>query len=311
MRRTSLVPCILVLLTLATACNPKNKGFEHYWVISQELDVLTSAPRERKVAGTLKFGDEVVGREPNLGAVIPKEWLEIKFGDGRGFVDRTHLGDKAMIDEMNGLIASVKESQVQATGETRKKTPFRLRPSTSSQMIELLKKPAKVEVFERVVVDKEKKGTSGKDVWYKVRLEDGRTGYVPDVISLSTPGALDQYTAARETVAWRELGEKEDPASGSKGKEYIVAYISAGTPVDVDFSRIELYTFDPKSRQYATSLAKGGILGKLPITVKDGDDGMKIIEVRLLAKDKPGKFLIQEYSYPKPIKMIREYETDK
>ncbi|MFA5812127.1 MAG: SH3 domain-containing protein, partial [bacterium] len=261
MRRITLVTCMLALLTFATACDPKNKGFEHYWVISQEVDVVTLAHTENKVLGTLKFGDEVLGRKPNLGAVFPKQWLEVKFGNGRGYVDRTNLGDKAMIDEMNNLIASVKESQVQGVGETRKRIPLRLRPSSSSPLIEIIKKPAKVEVFERAVVEKEKKGTSGKEVWYKVRVEDGRIGYVPDMISLVTPSELNQYTAAREAVAWREIDEKEDPATGAKGKEYIVAYLSAGTPIDVDFSRIELYTYDPKSSQYATSLAKGGLLG--------------------------------------------------
>ncbi|MFA4875023.1 MAG: hypothetical protein WC690_06740, partial [bacterium] len=86
MRRITLVTCMLALLTFATACDPKNKGFEHYWVISQEVDVVTLAHTENKVLGTLKFGDEVLGRKPNLGAVFPKQWLEVKFGNGRGYV---------------------------------------------------------------------------------------------------------------------------------------------------------------------------------------------------------------------------------
>lgn len=299
----------LVLLTILTTCS-KGDGFEPYWVVSQKLDVFASATKGNDVIATLKFGDEVSGREPNLGSWVPKHWLEIRLDQRRGYVDRTNLADKATIDAMQVLIEGVEGHQVQGLGETLKKTPFQLGPSLSSPLIELLKEPAKVEIFERVVVDQQNKGTSRKGFWYKVRLEDGRVGYVSDRFRLLTPAELNPYTAVRKPIAWRELREQEAPKGGGGCKDYVVAYISEGAPIDVDFTRFEVYTCNPATGQYGTTLAKGALVGKLPLTVKDGEEGQKIIEVRQALKDKPGKLLVQEYSFPEPVKMVREYEAD-
>lgn len=309
MKTTPLFHCLVILIALTASC-AKPDGYAQYWVVSRELKVFASATKGNDVIATLKFGDEVQGREPNLGSWVPKHWLEIRFEGRRGYVDRTGLADKATIDAMQALVEGVKDLQVQGLGVTSKKTPFQLGPSPTSTVIELLKEPEKVEIFERLVVDQQNKGTSRKGFWYKVRLEDGRVGFVSDRFRLATPAELNPYTAVRRAVAWRVLREREDPKTGSRGNEYVVAYVSEGTPVDVDFTRIEVYSFNPATRQYGTLFAKGGLSGKLPLTVQEGEEGGKIIEVRQALKDKPGKLLVQEYSFPDPVKLLREHEVD-
>lgn len=310
MKKIALFPLLLAVLAGMLSCSQEGDGGDPFWVLSGKLEVYASATKGNDVLKTLKFGDEVRGREPNLGTWVGKQWIEVAYDNGRGYADRTNLGDKATMDAMKALIDGARGSQVQGVGETYKKTPFRLGPSADAKQIELLKDPAKVDVFERILVDKEGKGKAGKEVWYKVRLDDGRVGFITDRFRLAPPAVLNQYTAARKAVAWRELGEKRDPETGRRGMEYIVAYTSAGLPIDVDFSRIELYSIDPKTGQYGTKLAKSALAGKLPLIIKDGEGGRKIIEIRQIAKGKPGKLLVQEYSYPDPVKMIKEVEID-
>lgn len=311
MKKRFLLTCLFALSTLFTSCTSVDNGFDHYWVTSGKLNVHKSANRMADVIGKLKFGDEILGHESNLGVLVPKQWLEIKYGDGYGYVERSRICDKATIDKMKKLAADVKESQVQGTGLTGKKTPLRVGPSKSFKLIERIKKPANIEVFDRVVVDRKDKDKTRKEVWHKVRLEDGRVGYTHSSnVRLVPPREINQYTSIRKTVAWQELGEKRDPETGAEGKEYIVAYLSQGTPINADFSRIELYTFDPATGRYGTALARSGLMGKLPLAVKDAGDGKKIIEIRQIKKKKPGKLLIQEYSFPSPIKMVKEYEID-
>ena len=303
--------CLLALLAMLPSCGKKADGFTSSWVISKKLEVYPHPKKEGDILKTLSFGDEVRVREPNLGSWVGKQWIEVAYDRIRGFADRTNLGDEATIGEMKELAAGAKESQVQGAGETYKKTPFRLGPAADARQVEVLKDPERIEILERIIIDQEGRGKTGKAVCYKVRLEDGRVGYISDRFRLVPPAALNAYTAARKAVAWRELGEKRDPASGAKGKEYIVAYTSAGLPIDIDFSRIELYTVDPKTGQYGTTLAKSALQGKLPLVVKDGAGGGKIVEIRQVAKGKPDKLLVEEYSYPNPVKMVKAYEIDR
>ncbi len=301
----------LVLLSLLAGCG-KADGYEPSWVVSRELKVFASATKGNDVIKTLQFGDEVQWREHNLGSWVPKHWLEIRVDQGRGYVDRAGLADKATIDQMRELMEGVKELQVQGVAETLRKTPVRLAPSPDAKQIELLKDPAKVELFERIVVKPEGQGAAkaGRTVWYKARLEDGRVGFITDRFRLLPPASLNAYTAVRRPMAWQELRTQSGPKGGDACKDYVVAYVSEGTPLDVDFTRIEVYTCNPATRQYGTTFAKGGLLGELPLTAKEGEEGGKVIEVRQALKEKPGRLLVQEYSFPEPVKVLREYEAE-
>lgn len=304
--------CAVATLMLTGACGPKDKYFGQYWVTTGEANVLKSPKLTSEAIGKMKFGEEFTGRIENQGPFIPKELMQIKYGQGIGYIERGKIGDEAKIDAMKELMDSAKESQVQITGVTTKKTPFRMGPSRDSVLIEYMKDPANVEMFDRMIVTKETKSGPKKEVWYKVRLEDGRVGYVyTSNVKFTTPREISQYTDVRKPVSWHLLRERTDEATGEKRRDYLVSYMSLEAQGDVDYTRIELYTPDLKTGAYSTQLANSTLNGILPIIIRDEGDGKKIIELRELAKGKPDKLRVTEYSFPNPIKIVKQYEIDK
>ena len=86
-----------------------------------------------------------------------------------------------------------------------------------------------------------------------------------------------------------------------------MTYWSVGSDVDTDFTRVELYTYEPRSKQYATALAKSGLYGLLPVTITDAGNARKLIEIREHPHGDAQKIHVMQYSYPSPIKIVKEY----
>jgi len=299
---------LLVLLSVVlSSCKPAGKYQDHFWVIAESATLSERPVATSKVLQTLKFGAEVACREQNPSYSVPKGWVEAISGDVRGFMEKRAMAGKDMYEAIQGLMDGAKNVSVEATGLARKKASLRLKPEKDAFVVGRLKEPAKVGVLERIVVTVGEGEKATKQIWYKIRLDDGRAGFVMrSDLQLIPPGELNAYTSVRTPVTWYTLGEKTDPATGAKGNDYLVTYAAVGSDVDTDFTRVEIYLYDPRTKQYATALARSGLYGTLPVKITDAGDNGKMIELRESPNGDVKKIHVMQYSYPSPIKLVKE-----
>lgn len=310
MKKLSVFITILLFLVLAACKASDNKHTNTMWVIASSADVHEKPDVFSDAIDTVKFGDSVTGLDEKFRFGIPDDWLQIKLPSGKlGYVQIKYLADKTKLEKMDALLDLIETKQAQASGTTGRKAPIRLGPGRDAELIEVMRTPQNFDVYDKVTTTHTHNNREKKEVWYLVKLVDGRAGYIHSLnIKLVPPPDINMYTQGRKAVAWHMLREKEDAESGRKGRDYITAYAGTALSPGADFDRIEIYNYDPKIGAYSTSFAKSGIKGLLPLNVIDTDGGGKIIKVRLMKKNEPGSVTIQEYSFPNPIKMVREYD---
>lgn len=302
----------LAILTLFAAllfsCKPADKYQDRFWVTTSSANIYERPTITSKVLKELKFGSDVYCRDKNPSYTIAKGWVEAKVGDVRGFIERRVISGEDLYKEIRGLMDEAKGVPAQAAGLTAKKAYLRLKPDNAAFIIQQLKEQNNAEVLERIVLTIGDKEKPKKQVWYKVRLADGRVGFVTRFsFQMTPPAEINNYTSIRVPVSWYKLSEKQDLETGERGGDYLVTYASVDSDVDTDFTRIELYTYNLNAHQYATSLAKSGLYGILPIKIIDEGDGRKIIEIREHPRGDPKRVHVMQYSFPSPIKIVKEY----
>jgi len=308
MSRISHAAILVVLSVFVSSCQPVDQYQDQFWVISDSAKIYERPDTISKLLLEFKFGAEVSCREKNPSYSVAKGWVEAKSGEVSGFMEKRGIAGKEMYEAIRGLMDEAKDAAVQATGLTRKKASLRLKPEKEAFVIGRLKEPAQALVLERLVVTVAEKEKATKQVWYKIRLDDGRAGFVArSDLQLIPPSELNAYTDVRTPVSWYELGEKKDPATGEKGRDYLVTYSSVGSDVGADFTRVEIYIYDLRTKQYATALAKSGLYGKLPVRITDEGDNRKIIDIQEHPKGDEKKIHVMQYTYPSPIKLVKEY----
>jgi len=284
---------------------------DHFRVISNTAKIYRRPIRIAEVMGELKLGDEVYCREQNPSREISEGWLEAKSGTITGYIETRDIANDDTYGLLEKMIEEAKSVPASASGKTGKKTTLKMKPDKGSRTIGILKGPHRVDVLERLVVKSERKGKTRRGVWYRVRLEDGRVGYVPARrVDLLPPREINQYTSIRVPVSWYLLQEKTDAETGKKARDYLVSYASVGSDIETDFTRIELYTYDMQKNQYGTALAKSGMYGVLPITITDTDDGRKMIEIKEHPHGNKSKMHVTQYSFPSPITVVNEYTEE-
>ena len=302
---------LALLAVFLFSCQAEDNDWNRFWITSEKATIYERASRTSNVLQELTFGSVVECSDKNMGNEISKGWLQVKSGNVRGFMEKKGIAGEELHKEIDNLIDGAKDAPVQASGLTGKKVSLLLKPLNDAFVIQLLKEPIKVDILERIVTTAGEKEKAKKQVWYKIRLTTGLAGFIPKRnLQLTTPSELNVYTQVRTPVSWYNLGEKEDPVTKEKGSDYLVTYESADSDIDTDFTRVELYTYDLKTKQYATALAKSGLYGILPLKITDAGNGGKIIEIREHPKGDKNKIHVMQYSFPKPIKIINEYTED-
>lgn len=312
MRGSYIFLAVFVAVASLMGCGRRDELYgDKFRVITAKVDAYERPNVLSKVVATYKYNDELAGRDKKPRFNTPDDWLEIQVAPKVvGFVERSAIADAAIQEKLKTLADSVKDKQVQASGITKKKSRFRISPERNGQLIETLKEPVKFDMYEKVVIETAGDKGPKREFWYKVKLQDGRVGYLYMFnVEFTPPGDIKMYTENRKPVSWYLLRERKDEVTGNTGRDYLVSYISLGRE-GIDFNRIELYTNEIKSGRYATAFARGDLKGILPIDIVKNDDGTIVFRFRQLIKDKKDKLLVQEYSFPSPIKMIREYEED-
>lgn len=317
-------PVALFVLLALGGC-PDRSAEEANARFSRKLTVVvTSAPLYTRAdalsqkLGALHFGQEVMARQKRSPST-PEGWEEVQpEKQERGYVRESALGTEDLLAKLSGLMKSVEGIEPQASGKTTAATFLRLQPGRDGQGLEKLAPGTSFEMFERRALLKEPptpppSPTAGptpkkvptpesrKEIWYKVRLEDGRVGYIyTGNLKFQPPADIEQYTRFRRTVAWQKLRMVDAGALGQVG-EYLVAYATPGVDFGADFNRIEVYTWGGTG--YGTLFAKSDLRGILPIGLsREGQD--VYFELRELDAKQPGKLVVRRFHFPHPLKEV-------
>ncbi len=250
------------------------------------------------------------------------DWYKGRTRDGReGYVKRKMVGGEEIIARTHELRRSIEGTPPQAEGETKTQANFRLYPGRNHEIIEKLPPGKKFEVYDRVVTIRgaERAGdvinTRGKitaqsaapenvpvaddsfdvkkDVWYKVKIEDGRVGYLyTHNMKLTPPDDLAREVPFMRIVAWRTVNTTDDPDRGAKNN-YIVAYAPIGKDPGCDYTRLYLMNWTPRLKKRVISW-QSRIHGVLPIT-NYHSEGKPGFSVRYLHPSKKDKLILASF----------------
>ncbi|HMK34592.1 MAG TPA: SH3 domain-containing protein [Desulfomonilaceae bacterium] len=266
------------------------------------------------------------------------EWYRVRSRDGReGYLEQKVIGGQEIIQRTHELRRSIEGMPAQGEGVIKTKANFRLDPGRQHEVIEVLPPGKKLEVYERVVTLRrnpppgEKSATRGrpggqqvaledvpgvedvsddsvkKDVWYKVKIEDGRVGYIyTHNMSLTPPEDIAREVPFMRMVAWRAVTSIDDPDRGAKNN-YIVAYAPIGKDAGCDYTRLYFMSWSAKlHRRSVSPLQK--LNGVLPIT-NYHFEGKPGFSVRSLHPTKKDKLVLSSFVFAKGgIRKVSEEE---
>lgn len=277
--------------------------------------VKTKTPFEQKDGLTIRTcpiymtaneNSEVIGRIPPETPVrlINKigDYYRIRTRDGReGYLQEKNVGGEEIILKTQQLRKSIEGLSPQAEGITKSKANFRLEPGREYQVIEVLPPDKKFEVFERHVTLRPTSNQSAqesapvddmtedvkKDVWYKVKMEDGRVGFIfTHNMKLVPPEDIARAVPFMRMVAWRSVNVVEDQDLGAKN-DYVVAYAPIGKDAGCDYTRLYLMAWSSRLKRRIINWQLG-LRGVLPITGYqfEGKPGFSIRYVHPSTDDK-------------------------
>ncbi len=250
------------------------------------------------------------------------EWYRVRTRDGReGYIEQKMIGGEEIIARTHELRRSIEGTPPQAEGETKTKANFRLYAGRNHEIIEVLPPAKKFEVYDRVVTIREAEragdvvNTRGKaaarssapenvaiaddsfdvkkDVWYKVKIEDGRVGYIyTHNMKLTPPDDIAREVPFMRVVAWRTVNSTDDPDRGAKNN-YIAAYAPVGKDPGCDYTRLYLMNWTPRLKKRVITW-QSRIHGILPIT-NYHSEGKPGFSVRYLHPSKKDKLILASF----------------
>ncbi len=198
--------------------------------------------------------------------------------DGReGYIEQRAVGGEDIIHRTQELRISIEGMPIQAEAVTKTKANFRLAPGRHQEIVETLPPGKKLEIYERVVTLRknnpvDRNATRGKqvdqpksledmasvdpnsedirkDVWYKVKIEDGRVGYIfTHNMKLTPPDDIEKAVPFMRMIAWRTVNSTDDPDRGVKNN-FIVAYAPIGKDAGCDYTRLYFMSWSPKLKR--------------------------------------------------------------
>jgi SH3-like domain-containing protein len=245
------------------------------------------------------------------------EWYRVRTREGReGYLDQKVVGGEDIIRRTNELRRSIEGIPVQAEGAIKSKANFRLDPGRNYPVLEILPPGKKFEMYERVVTlqrpgtPADKAATRGpgdeqaaeeeapqsgelsddtakKDVWYKVKIEDGRVGYVyTHNLRFTPPEDIARMVPFMRLLAWRPVNATDDPDLGAKN-HYVAAYAPIGKDAGCDYTRLYFMSWSKQLKRLNISW-QSRISGLLPITDfhYEGKPGFSVRSLHPTARDK-------------------------
>ncbi|MFC1833977.1 SH3 domain-containing protein [Thermodesulfobacteriota bacterium] len=251
------------------------------------------------------------------------KFYRLKTRDGReGYAERSAIGGEEIMRLTYELRRSIEGKPVQAEGMLTNKANFRLQPGRHHRKLGVLPAGMKFEMYERVVtlrrlsraprsetpqgapvtratdgnageIDENQEEAIRKDVWYKVKLEDGRVGYIyTHNLRFTPPEALSRLIPHRRIVAWRIVDTTDDVDLGAKNR-YVVACTKTGSDPGCDFTSLYYVTWNKRRKTHGINW-QWGFRGILPLT-NYHYEGKPGFSLRYLHPSKADKLVLASY----------------
>ncbi len=288
-----------------------------YQVANFNSEVLNKLPAETPIYLVDKIG----------------EFYRVRTRDGKeGYLEQKVVGGEDILQRTQELRKSIEGMPAQAEGVIKSKANFRLEPGRNHDVIEVLPVGKRFEVYERIVTlrpspQSERIATRGrndqataeemssaeeledlkKDVWYKVKIEDGRVGFIyTHNMALTPPEDLAKQVPFMRLVGWRPVNNTDDPDLGAKNN-YIVAYAPIGKDAGCDYTRLYFMSWSTRTKRRGITW-QHKISGILPI-LNYHSDGKPGFSVRSLHPTKKDKLVLSNYVLARgAIKKVSEEE---
>ncbi len=254
------------------------------------------------------------------------EWYKIRTRDGReGYLSEKMIGGEEIIGLTQQLRRSIEGLPVQAEGVTKNKANFRLAPGRWNTVLEILPAGRKFEMYERVATPRQQHSENPqnaprrgadpaghevaegpqpaeypeedpkKDIWYKVKLEDGRVGYLyTHNLTFTPPEDIARMVPFMRLLAWRTVNTTDDPDLGAKNN-YIAAYAPVGKDPGCDFTRLYFMNWSNRLKRRVIGWQMR-VSGVLPIT-DFHYEGRPGFSVRHLHPNRADKLVLANYVF--------------
>jgi len=300
---------VLTIVIAISGCNSRPaENPTELTVIVGETDVHQAPDRASPKLRTLKYGQKALtlAKKPQKSG----EWVEVALDEKqKGFVRLSALGAPEIVLLLQSLANSIAGMEPQASGTTTVSTHLRLEPGREGKSLEKLPAGTHFEMFQRQAILLKPADDSGtkpprKEIWYKVRLDDGRVGYIYSKnFKFEPPAEIAHYAQSRRPMAWKTLRTVTSPDAGS-GNDYVVAYATPDSDFGADFNRLEVYAWNRGS--YQTAFVVSSLRGILPLRVsrQDGEIFFEIIELDPLNK---AQVMVSRYRYAHPYKKVESF----
>jgi hypothetical protein len=298
-------------LCLLTGCSGKGGSADHgeyAYVAVTEAGLRDHVSTFYNKTGVVHNGERV----QILERMQSKRFLRVRSPRGEeGWVQERYLADQPTYDQFQRLAVQFKSAPVQATAITEEQVKVHVLPGRKTAYLYLLNEKQKVDMLQRLPVDRnaapqqlkddkqkdaddapdEEKVKSDSAVppavredWWLVRDAQMRVGWVLGrTLYLSVPEEIAQYSEGQRIVAAYTLDEVQD--EGRKAPEYLVLF-TVKEGMSYDFSQARVFTWNARKHRYETAYRERELAGVLPVTLgrqefeKEGNLRTFVLRVR-------------------------------
>ncbi len=222
------------------------------------------------------------------------DWMKARTSKGEeGWIPRADTAELSVLNLAKKMIDAAKTQQAQFKARLGADANLRMEPLKNAPFPGRLNKDSVVDVLGK----SERGRSSPLALFYKVRAEDGETGWIAGwLIEPLMPEALQPYQEERKLGACIEINRMT--ASAGDVPQYVLADLSPDAGPDIDFDRIRVFTWNKKKSSYGTAFVERGMKGILPITKETTGDNNLLI--RILQISRSGAAEETTYTYQPP-----------
>jgi hypothetical protein len=243
-------------------------------------------------------------------------------------VQERYLADQPTFDQFQRLAEQFKSAPAQATATTEEQVKVHVLPGRKTAYLYLLNEKQKVDMLQRLPVDrnapplqlKDEKQKDADDApdedkvksdnaappavredWWLVRDAQMRVGWVLGrTLYLTVPEEIAQYSEGQRIVAAYTLDEVQD--EDKKVPEYLVLFTEK-EGLAYDFSQARVFTWNARKHRYETAYRERELAGVLPVTLgrKDFEKEGNLRTFVLRVKEEDGSVRERSYKFNPPL----------
>jgi len=247
-------------VVLLSGCAPKKEpAKEQAIVVAKNSSVRMKNSATSRTLTTLQPDTKV--------EVLEKQgnWYRIRSGETQGWMEETTLRTQTMTDKLQAMVLAARKQESQNTALLRDDVNLRLEPGRNTTILRRLAADTKVDVLERKTVAKANANPPAVDVWIKVRVSPTEVGWLlGSYLDYEAPPAIGGYMEGSSFTAVKALNTVEDPEVGPI-IWYVVGERRPGTPPEVSFDGIRVFTWNLKKHRYETAYRSKNLRGAYPL----------------------------------------------